>query len=63
MPLDSPAHDGTAYALNGEITFDQIARLEALVSAARKRGRTLTFDLPDRALSGMREACGKDGGL
>jgi hypothetical protein len=41
----STAHDRVAYALSGEITFDQIARLEVLVDAARKRGKVVTFDL------------------
>lgn len=41
----STATNRVAYELNGEITFDQIARIEALVDAARKRGRVLTLDL------------------
>jgi ABC-type transporter Mla MlaB component len=41
----STANDRVAYALNGEITFDQIARLEALVNAARRRGKVVTLDL------------------
>jgi ABC-type transporter Mla MlaB component len=41
----STATDRVGYRLNGEITFDQIARLEALVRAARKRGKTVTIDL------------------
>jgi ABC-type transporter Mla MlaB component len=39
------AHDGVAYVLNGEITFDQIPRLEAVVEAARRRGEVVTIDL------------------
>jgi ABC-type transporter Mla MlaB component len=34
-----------AYVLSGEITIDQIARLVALVDAARKRGKKVTLDL------------------
>jgi ABC-type transporter Mla MlaB component len=34
-----------AYTLSGEITFDQIARIEALVNAARRRGKVVTLDL------------------
>ena len=41
----STAADRVAYALSGEITFDQIARLEALVNAARRRGKVVTLDL------------------
>lgn len=41
----STAADRVAYALSGEITFDQIARLEALVTVARRRGRVVTLDL------------------
>jgi ABC-type transporter Mla MlaB component len=41
----STAHDRVAYALSGEITFDQIPRLEALVDAARSRGEVVTIDL------------------
>ena len=37
--------DQVAYALSGEITFDQLARLEALVDAAHRRGKIVTIDL------------------
>jgi ABC-type transporter Mla MlaB component len=33
------------YALNGEVTVDQVERLEALVQAATGCGRTITFDV------------------
>jgi ABC-type transporter Mla MlaB component len=41
----STAHDRVAYTLSGEITFDQIARLEALVNAAGECGKVVTLDL------------------
>lgn len=37
--------DGVAYALSGAITWDQVARLEALVRGARSSGKVVTFDL------------------
>jgi ABC-type transporter Mla MlaB component len=37
--------DRAAYVLSGEITGDQVARLEALVDAARRRRRIVTIDL------------------
>jgi ABC-type transporter Mla MlaB component len=39
------AHDRVAYSLSGEITFDQLARLEALVSEERESGMVVTLDL------------------
>jgi ABC-type transporter Mla MlaB component len=41
----STSRHRVAYELSGEITFDQIARLEALVDAARKRGKVVTLDV------------------
>ncbi len=41
----STANDSVAYVLSGEITIDQIARLEAVVNAARSRGKVVTLDL------------------
>jgi ABC-type transporter Mla MlaB component len=41
----STAVDPVAYALSGEITLDQIPRLEALVDAAHRRGEVVTIDL------------------
>ena len=41
----STAHDLVAFALSGEITLDQIPRLQALVDAARSRGEVVTIDL------------------
>jgi hypothetical protein len=50
----STTHDRVANALSGEITCDQVLRLEAL------RERT-AGDSAREHMSGMREACGKDG--
>jgi hypothetical protein len=41
----STAHDRVAYSLSGEITFDQLARHEALVNGAREGGKVVTLDL------------------
>jgi ABC-type transporter Mla MlaB component len=41
----STAGDRVTYALSGEITCDQIARLEAVVDAAHRRGKVVTLDL------------------
>jgi ABC-type transporter Mla MlaB component len=41
----STTHDRVAYTLSGEITFDQVARIEALVNAALRRGKVVTLDL------------------
>jgi ABC-type transporter Mla MlaB component len=41
----STTNDRVAYMLSGEITFDQISRIEALVKAAHMRGKVVTLDL------------------
>lgn len=41
----STTHQRVAYTLSGELTFDQIPRIEALVNAARRRGQVVTLDL------------------
>jgi hypothetical protein len=41
----STTKDQVAYTLSGEITFDQIARLELLVGAARQHGKVVTLEL------------------
>jgi ABC-type transporter Mla MlaB component len=41
----STAVDRVAYSLSGEITLEQLARLEALVSGERESGKVVTLDL------------------
>ena len=62
--------NGVVYRLAGEITADQIARLEALVRAALDSGDELTLDVSgvwrvDRAIAGpiARFCSGPESGL